>query len=126
MKNKENKIIQNTKSFFLNAYLDELTFLDTQIAEELIEASKYQFKPIIGLRLIKLLNVYCYLYDIRLPYLTFKNTNNKKLLSDFLQFCCSNFITTTLKVKQLYRNYLVRMIEKINENRIILNRKAMN
>lgn len=119
MRTIENPIIQNTKSLFLNSYLDELIFLDKQVAEELKEASKYQFKPIVGLRLIKLLNVYCYLYDIRLPYLTFKNTNNKKLLSDFLQFCCSNFITTTLKVKQLYKNYLVRMIEKINENRIV-------
>lgn len=119
MINNDTAIIQNTKSFFYNSYLENLTFLDSKIVEELKVVAQFQFKPIVALRLIKLLNTYCYLYDIKLSYVLFKNTNNKEFLSNFLQFCCSDFITKSLKTKQLYRNYLTRMVEKLNENRIV-------
>ena len=112
-------IIQKTGSIFLNGYMEDLSFIDKQIAQEFKSVATLQIKPTNALLIIKAFNVYSYLYDVKLNYLTFKNSSNKELFTDFLNFCFSDFFNYSLKFKQLIRNYLVRMIELLNNHRVI-------
>jgi hypothetical protein len=100
--------------------MDDFSYLDSQIVSEFKMAAVLQIRPKDGMKVLKLLNIYCYLYDIDLKYLSFKNQNNKKMLSDFLQFCCSDFFGYTLKYKQVIRNYLTRIIYHLNISRTVL------
>lgn len=81
------KIVQNTNSILLNSYIEKLTFIDSKVAEELSYVSKQQIKPSNGFLIVKLFNIYCYLYGVKLNYLIFKNHSNKELFTDFLNFC---------------------------------------
>lgn len=119
MINKENNIIQKTRSLFYNPFMDELACLDSKIAEEFKEAALLQFRPKDGLKIIKLLNIYFYLYDVNIKYLSFKNSSNKELLTNFLQFCYSDYLGYDLKYKQLIRNYLTRIIDHLNVKRTV-------
>ena len=116
---KENIVIQKSKSLFYNSFLDELSCLDNKIAEEFREVALLQIRPKDGIKIVKLLNIYFYLYDVNLKYLPFKNSSNKELLTNFLQFCYSDYFGYELKYKQLIRNYLTRMIEQLNLKRTV-------
>lgn len=110
-------IIKNIKSFFLNSYLKELPFIDPEIVKILRTDNKI-FDSI-----IKLLNLYFYLHDIKLNSLTFNNTDQTELFNDFLLFITSDLIhsdtTYSVKNKQKYQNNLIRIINEVNKNRII-------
>jgi hypothetical protein len=114
----DNTIIKNIKSFFLNSYLNTLPFIDPQIVKEL-QIIDNKFTP----KIIKLLNLYFYLYNLNLSHLSFKNKDQSKLFNDFLLFLTSNLTNTNsnyvLKTKQAYQNNLIGMIDKLNESRII-------
>jgi hypothetical protein len=112
-------IIQNSKSFFYNSYLDNYPFLDKQVVRDFDVAIQKQIKPTIGYKLLKLFNIYFYLNDINLPYIKFSNSSNKEIFDDFLKFITSDFITTEIKVKQTYRNYLIRITDCLNESRLV-------
>lgn len=112
-------IIQNTNRIFLNSYIEELSFIDKHIAQDFKNVAALQIKPTNALLIVKAFNVYSYLYDVKLNYLTFKNSSNKELFTNFLNFCFSDFFNYSLKFKQLIRNYLVRMLELLNNDRII-------
>lgn len=113
-----NTIIKNIKSFFQNSYLNNLPFLDPQTVKDL---QNYNNK--FTSKIIKLLNLYFYLYDIKQNNLTFKNKDQSDLFKDFLLFITSNLTNGDsnyiLKNKQAYQNNLINMIEKLNEGRII-------
>lgn len=111
-------IIKNIKSFFLNSYLNTLPFIDPQIVKEL-QIIDNKFTP----KIIKLLNLYFYLYDLNPSHLSFKNKEQSNLFNDFLLFLTSNLTNTNsnyvLKTKQAYQNNLINMIDKLNESRVI-------
>lgn len=119
MIDKENSIIQKSKSLFYNSFLDEYACLDSQIAQEFREVALLQIRPKDGIKIVKLLNIYFYIYDVNLKYLSFKNSSNKELLTNFLQFCYSDYFGYELKYKQLIRNYLIRMIDHLNVKRTV-------
>ena len=84
-----NTIIKNIKSFFQNSYLNNLPFLDPQTVKDL---QNYNNK--FTSKIIKLLNLYFYLYDIKQNNLTFKNKDQSDLFKDFLLFITSNLTNT--------------------------------
>lgn len=112
--------IQNTKSFFLNPYLNQYPFIDSKIVNDLTATleSKQSIKH--GIKIIKLLNLYFYLHNISLNYLSFKNKNQSEIFTDFLKFITSNLVYTNgIKQKQSGRLYLLEMIDKLNRDRVI-------
>ena len=119
MINKKSSVIQKSKSLFYNSFLDEFACLDSKIAQEFKEVALLQIRPKDGIKIVKLLNIYFYIYDVNLKYLSFKNSSNKELLTNFLQFCCSDYLGYTLKYKQLIRNYLTRMLKQLNLKRAV-------
>lgn len=111
------KIIKNTQSIFYNEFISDLKYIDKQIANDFIKVTHFQYKPKQAFFIIKLLNIYFYLNNIEINYLNFKNSNNKELFSNFLNFCHSDLFGYSLKFKQLIKNYLIRMIDLLNEQR---------
>lgn len=112
-------IIQNISRVFLNSYIEQFAFIDKQILKELKNVAELQIKPSNALLILKAFNIYCYLYDVNLNYLTFKNSSNKELFTNFLNFCLSDFFNYSFKFKQQIRNYLIRMFSLLNQDRVI-------
>lgn len=116
-------IIKNIKSFFFNSYLNKLKFLDPQIVKE-IKSTEDNLTPKQKgqiVKILKLLNLYFYLNDININYLSFKNGNQNNLFNDFLLFITSNLTNTksgSIKSKQAYQNYLNLIVEQLNKSRV--------
>lgn len=74
-----------------NSFIDEFSFIDKNIVLDLKKTAVLQINKSNANLIIKLLNIYCYLYDVRLNYLTFKNSSNKQLFSSFYNFAYLTF-----------------------------------
>jgi hypothetical protein len=117
MNNEAPLIIKNSRNLFLNPYLSTLPFIDKKIVEDLKKTLIDKNLHKHGTKIIKLLNVYFYLENINLTHLEFKNKNLDYLFNDFLKFITANLITNERKVRQAYRNNLIRMIDILNKKR---------
>lgn len=117
MNNNSPLIIKNSKTLFLNPYLNTLPFIKNKIADELKETFIDKNLKKHGTKIVKLFNIYLYLKDINLTYLEFKNKNLDNLFNNFLRFITSNLVTNERKARQAYRNNLIRIVNILNKKR---------